>query len=269
VIRSTTDWIRQIHKNAETNVRLVCFPHAGGTSGFYRRWSPQFPAVELLAVQYPGRQDRRGEPNVENLMDMVPPIADELASWNDRPFAMFGHSMGAAIAFEVARHLEQIGAPTPVWFFASSRSAPSLNREKNIPLRDCDGLMAQMRHFKGTDRRLLDDEEGWQMILPSIRSDFKAVKSYAYTDGPNLQCPLTALTGSSDRLVKLDDAAAWSQHTAGAFELRVFSGGHFYLVECQTKVTELINDRLRAFTAFTATSAPDTASPDGNRSALG
>jgi surfactin synthase thioesterase subunit len=247
-------WVRRHRVKPDARVRLVCLPHAGGTATSFARWSTLFPpTVELLAVQYPGRQERHHEPHVEDIMRMAPPIADELAAGDDLPIALFGHSMGAVVAFEVARRLEA-GGVRPVWLFPSGRPAPGPHHG-DIGHRDDESLLAEMREFNATDERLLGDEEIRALILRTMRSDFKAMDTYRYEPGAPLSCPVTALTGDADTRVSHADAAAWERHTTGAFEVRTFPGGHFYLRENLTALIHLIGLRLRSSAAPRNTSS--------------
>ncbi|AXI80301.1 thioesterase II family protein [Peterkaempfera bronchialis] len=222
-------WCRRFHPAPDASRRLVCFPHAGGSASFYFPVSAELsPDVDVLAVQYPGRQDRRKEKGVDSIEELAESVTRALGGWDDRPLTFFGHSMGAVVAFEVARRMEQAGSG-PVQIFASGRRAPSRNRDERVHRRDDDGIVAELRALSGTDAKLLGDEELLRMILPAIRSDYRAVETYRSADGATVQCPITVLVGDDDPRTTLDEARAWSDHTTGGFDLRVFPGGHFYL----------------------------------------
>lgn len=245
---TAVSWLRRYRSSPSAKFRLVCFPHAGGAASFYVPWAEQLaPEVEVLAVQYPGRQDRRREPQIANLMDVVPPIVEELTTRPPMPLAFFGHSMGSTVAFEVARLLRAQGhpAPQPSWFFASGRVAPDRSRPAGFQRMDGAALVAELRRLGATDERLLNDEELRSMIMPVIRGDFIAIDEYRYEPGPGLACPVTVLTGAADRGVPIEDAEAWASHTERDCEVRVLPGGHFFLVEHQKDVVDLILSRLR------------------------
>jgi pyochelin biosynthesis protein PchC len=226
----TSAWVRRFHPAPDAPTRLICFPHAGGSATFFFPVSQSMsPAVDVLSIQYPGRQDRRLEPCVGDIFTLADLVTEELLPWADRPIVLFGHSMGATLGFEVATRLEKRGI-VPLGFFASGRRAPSRWREERVHLADDDGLIKELRALSGTEARVLEDEEVVRMILPAVRSDYKAAETYRLRPGtPTLTCPVTALTGDSDPHVTLDEAKAWSEHTEGAFDLKVYEGGHFFV----------------------------------------
>ncbi|MCW7945123.1 oleoyl-ACP hydrolase [Streptomyces hygroscopicus] len=238
-------WIRRFHPRPDSRARLVCLPHAGGSASFYFPVSRSMPdSVDVLCVQYPGRQDRRAEP----LLDSVPALADKVYEavlpWTDRPIALFGHSMGASLAYEIARRLEQERGIMPATLIASGRRAPSMHRDETVHLRDDDGLVAEMRGLSGTNPQLLGDEEVLRMILPAIRADYRAAETYTWEPGPPLHCPVTCLVGDDDPKVTVEEAAGWSRHTDGPFMLKVFPGGHFFLAQHQTEIVRLMATQL-------------------------
>jgi pyochelin biosynthetic protein PchC len=235
-------WIRCFHPSSTSDVRLVCFPHAGGSAAYYFPLSRMLtPGIEVLAVQYPGRQDRRREECIDDIPDLADRIFDALSTWTDRPLAFFGHSMGAILAFEVARRQQLRTGTAPQWLFLSGRRAPSRHRDDKVHLRDDAGLLAEIRMMGGTDPRVFDDPEIVSAILPMTRADLKAVETHVYTPGPALDCPVTALVGDRDPKTTVDEAAAWAGQAAGEFELRVFPGGHFYLDEHRSDVATTIS----------------------------
>ncbi|GGZ39677.1 thioesterase II family protein [Streptomyces poonensis] len=240
-------WIRRFHPRPDAPVRLVCLPHAGGSASFYFPVSRSMPEdVEVLCVQYPGRQDRRGEPLLDTVAALADKVYQALLPWTDRPLALFGHSMGASLGYEVARRMEQEQGTALAALFASGRRAPSRHRTETVHLRDDDGLVSEMRALSGTNPHLLGDEEVLRMILPAIRSDYRAAETYAWTPGPPLRCPVTVLVGDDDPKVTVAEAEAWSEHTDGPFVLKVYPGGHFFLAHHQAAVVRLMATQLQA-----------------------
>ncbi|MFF0204895.1 thioesterase II family protein [Streptomyces sp. NPDC005017] len=238
-------WIRRYRPRPDAAVRLVCFPHAGGSAVVFHQWASAFPAdVEVLAVQYPGRQDRIAEPRVENLAELAKGVLPALRdAVGDSPYALFGHSMGATLAFEVARRLEADGTG-PGILVASARRAPSRQRDQLVHLLDDAQLAAHIAELSPANSRLMEDARARAMIVPTVRSDLRAIETYRCPPGLALRTPILTVIGDSDPWTTLDEAQAWARHTRGGFELRLLPGGHFYLDDHQDEVRELVRARL-------------------------
>lgn len=230
-------WLRRFCEAPEGAPRLVCFPHAGGSASWYQPFARHFDGrAELVAVQYPGRQDRRSEP----LLDDVRALADRIAPLltHDRPLHLFGHSMGALIAFEVALRNQ------PDHLFVSGRRAPQIARNDRVHQQDDAGLIAAVRKLAGTDARVFDNEDLVRMVLPAIRADYRAAETYRYQPGPALTCPLTALTGDADPKAAVHEVEQWCERTTGAFALKVFPGGHFFLSGNRSAVAAVVSGEI-------------------------
>lgn len=239
-------WIRRFQPVPDPVVRLLCLPHAGGSASFYFETAQRLaPSCEVLAVQYPGRQDRRTEKCIDRLPDLADAVTAQLSGWLDRPLGIFGHSMGATLGFEIARRLEERGVDL-VALFASGRRAPSRQRAEAVHLKDDDGLLAELRGLGGTSLAALTSPEILRMSLPALRGDYTAVETYRYVDGPPLRSAIHMHTGLGDPKVTLDEADDWRRHTSGPFELRTYPGGHFYLVENAAELTGSIRAVLLA-----------------------
>lgn len=242
---NSDDWIRRFHEAPDAKVRLVCFPHAGGSASFYFPVSRQLtPGVEVLAVQYPGRQDRRAEPNVDSIPEVADRVTAALGGSLDRPVALFGHSLGAVLAYEVGLRLEA-GGRKLVRLFASGRRAPSRYREEDVHRRTDAGIVEELRSLSGTEAGFLTDPEILQMIMPAIRGDYRLIETYRHEPDRRLDAPITALTGDDDPKTSLDEAKAWSEHTTGEFDLRIFPGDHFFVISQARRVLEVVAEQLR------------------------
>ena len=238
----TTDlWVRRFHRSPSAKARLLVLPHAGGAASYYFPMSRDLgPDVEVLAVQYPGRQDRRTEPCVETIDDLADLLCDLLCDadepWTDEPLALFGHSMGASVAYELALRLRETGV-RPACLIASGRRAPNALRDERVHERDDDGLLAEIRSLDGTQGPLLSDPEIVAMVLPAIRADYKAAELYRPTPGTKpLDIPIHVLIGDSDPKVTRAEADRWAEHTTAQCTVEEFPGGHFYLADHQPAV---------------------------------
>ncbi|MFK0259570.1 thioesterase II family protein [Streptomyces sp. NPDC090445] len=238
-------WIRRFHPAPGAPVRLLCLPHAGGAASAYFALSRELePHVEVLAVQYPGRQDRRQERPLDSIDALRDGVVAALGPWRDRPLALFGHSMGAVLAHEVARVLCEDGDTPPLHLFVSGRGAPGQKVERALDELDDRAMVAALGELGGTDPRLLDDEEVLRMVAPAIRSDYRAVRTHHHVPGPPLPCPVTALVGDTDAMAPVESVRSWRAHTSADFRMEVFPGGHFYLAEQLQKMSRLVYDRI-------------------------
>ncbi|WP_328720223.1 alpha/beta fold hydrolase [Streptomyces sp. NBC_00247] len=227
----TNPWLRRYHAADAGAVTLVCFPHAGGSAGYFHPFSAALaPSVDVVAVQYPGRQDRFAEPCMEDLGELADAIHRQLRTIAS-PLAFFGHSMGASLAFEVARRRDLAGEEAPSMLFVSGRRAPDTVRAAAEPVHSLDdeGLLARIKRLGGTHTQLLENPELVELVLPAVRGDYRAVESYRCPPGTVLRSPLTVLTGSEDPLTTAEEADAWRRHTAGTCTVHTFPGGHFFL----------------------------------------
>ncbi|MEV6028403.1 alpha/beta fold hydrolase [Streptomyces sp. NPDC052036] len=242
-------WIHRYHPAPEdTDVSLVCFPHAGGSASYFHPLATALAGVaDILPVQYPGRQDRRAEPPITSIFRLADEIVTVLESLPRRRLVLFGHSMGACVGFEVARRIEQRSSLDLLGLVASGRTAPPKLRDRGVRSMDDDGVIAEIRRLNGTDDRLLLDDDIIRMIMPAIRGDYEAVESYRYEPGPRLRCPISVLVGDDDPQVTLAEAEEWRDHTEGGFTLRSFPGGHFYLAEQNAQVAQALAEDLARF----------------------
>jgi surfactin synthase thioesterase subunit len=239
-------WCRRYRPARNPTARLVCLPHAGGSAPFFRPLAFALGAdVDVVALQYPGRQDRRAEQPIRDMGVLADCVHGILRRQPELPLTVFGHSMGAVLGFEVTRRLEADGHG-PVHLFASGRRAPSCAHDENVHLRDDVGILAEVRALSGTASVLLDDDELMRAALPSLRADYEANETYRYAPATIVSCPVTVLTGDSDPKTTLNEARAWAGHTSGAFDLRVFPGGHFFLTDQADEVTKVLFQHLSA-----------------------
>ncbi|OXM53102.1 thioesterase II family protein [Amycolatopsis alba] len=242
----TGSWIRRFHPNQGAEARVVCLPHAGGSANFFHGLSGALaPAVEVLAVQYPGRLDRSREPLVDDIGVLADEITAALGEWAQSPLTLFGHSMGATVGFEVVRRLERDGGQVR-GLFASGRRAPSCGHETPLhPGSDAE-MLDSLVALGGIEPELLDFEDLVAMVVPVLRNDYRAIERYRADPGATVRCPLTVLTGDSDPAVDDEQAQAWALHATGGFTRRTFPGGHFYLKDHWPEIAGILTGHVRA-----------------------
>lgn len=238
-------WIRRTKRVEPAGVTLFCLPFAGGGASAFRDWADGLPAsVEVCPVHLPGREARFGEPAISDIDELVDPLVNGLTPHLDGPFALFGHSMGGLIAFEVADRLRRRGQ-APAWLFPSGTRAPHVPRrtEPRHVLPD-DRFLVAVREMNGTPPALLENPEILELMLPTLRGDFRLAETYRYRPRPPLECPVAAFGGRDDPDVPLEDVEAWRQQTAGRFELHMLPGDHFFIAPSRGELLRLIGERL-------------------------
>jgi len=228
-------------------VRLFCFPYAGAGAVVYRPWTPLVPReIELAPVHIPGRGHRFGEAPFRSLPELVESLAGELAPFLDRPFAFFGHSMGALVSYELALHLRGAGMPLPAHLLVSGRRAPHLPPVKP----PCHALpepefRAKLQELQGTPREVLEHPELLEVVGPILRADFEVCETYCFgEEEAPLECPVSAFGGVDDPDVSRESVYAWSERTRGPFRARMFPGGHFFLNEHPEPLVRAVSEDL-------------------------
>lgn len=245
-VHSASRWLRRPRPVAHPRLRLVCLPHCGGTAGAFYGWTATLPAdVELVAVQYPGRQDRFGEPCLRHMGELADGVTQALLPLLDRPVALFGHSMGAALAYEVTLCLETRYRARPQQLFVSGRASPTCpEKGRDLYLRDDAAMLAGLVELGGLDQAVIADPELLALLMPSFRADLRLIETYRPHDIRPVTVPVTAYTGDADPGVPVTGVAAWADLAAGGFDVRVFPGGHFYLVDQESELVSDVSERL-------------------------
>lgn len=238
-------WLRCYQPRPDAAARLVCLPHAGGSASAYRAWPGLVgERIEVHAVQYPGREDRFGEAFVDDLHTAAARIAEEVAPLARGRYALFGHSMGGAIAYEVAARLHRFGLPAPAHVFISGRQPPAHHRGGTVHTRDNDGLAAELTRLSPVNAELLAEPELAELVLPIVRNDYRVIERYEPGEDVVLPAPITALIGTDDRELTPAEARDWARYTDRGMRLREFPGDHFYLIDHRRAVADIVAEAL-------------------------
>ncbi|MFI9007981.1 thioesterase II family protein [Actinosynnema sp. NPDC053489] len=240
-------WLRTRTPRPSAALTLVCLPHAGGSASYYRDWGARLPAsVETRVVQYPGREERLVDEPVDDMAAMADALVDVLAPLFDRPVVLFGHSMGAAIGYEVTRRCEERGHP-PALLVASGFPAPHRRVPDDLHTRDDDALVAEITRVSGAaDTVALASPDLRELLLPMIRADYRLIERYAPAAPPPVSTPLVVYRGDADPDVDHDLGEAWRDLAASGElrEHRAFDGGHFYFRHDPTALLGAISAHL-------------------------
>jgi medium-chain acyl-[acyl-carrier-protein] hydrolase len=243
---TASPWLQRLSPRPDAPVRLFCFHHAGGSAASFRHWPAKLPQFDICAVQLPGRATRLGEPPMTRIPQIVDALLPDLLPLLDRPYALFGHSMGSAVAHALAARLHAIDAPAPAQIFVSGRQPP----HKPFPectlngLTDAEAIDEINRHYGGIPEEVRAWPELLEMLLPTLRSDIEALEHYSPTIGTPLPVVITAFGGESDTAATPDHLASWQAYTPFPMQIRMFPGGHFYLDDCLDSVAAECRVRL-------------------------
>lgn len=231
IVNARGAWAICRRPQKDARCRLLCFPFAGGGVSTYRTWADELaPDIEVWAIQLPGRDQRRRERPLERLTPLVRALTDAVAPTLAGRFALFGHGMGALVAFEFARECRRRGALLPVHLFVAGRRAPHIpDPEPPIYQLPDDQIVERLRRYKGTPQIVLDQPELMTMLLPIIRADLAVNDAGPFAEGEPLPCPISAFGGLADERTTSAELDAWRAHTAGQFSREMFPGNHFFL----------------------------------------
>jgi surfactin synthase thioesterase subunit len=244
-------WIQRPRPRPDARLRLLLLPHAGGGASMFRGWADALPPdVEVCPVQLPGRENRVMDRAFDRMPPLVEALAEVLERWRDLPFAVFGHSNGALVGFELARLARRTGSPGPVHLFASGRRAPDVpSRLPDVHRLPDAEMISELSRLGGMPKQVTEHPELMQLLLPLLRADLALIETYEFREEPPLSVPVTVYTSTADPRVNLDEARAWERHTAAGFQLRVFPGDHFYLAGADGQVLATLSADLRAVIA--------------------
>jgi medium-chain acyl-[acyl-carrier-protein] hydrolase len=239
-------WFHVPRPIARPRVRLFCFPHAGGSATVFHRWPPLLgDDIEVLAAQLPGRGARLRERPYRRMVELIPALVEVIRPRLDVPYAVFGHSLGAATAFGLVLALRRAGAPLPASLFVSACPAPQLERELRPihPLPQAAFLQALEERYGIADGTLRDPDLA-ALLYPALQADMEVLETWAYQAEDPLPVPLTACVGASDLTVTRDALDAWRAQSSESFTLHLLNGDHFYLLSNPPPLVRLLRDAL-------------------------
>ncbi|MFZ6030207.1 MAG: thioesterase II family protein [Chloroflexota bacterium] len=243
-------WILRPRPVPWARLRLFCFPYAGGAASIFYPWCQGLPEfVEVCPIQLPGREARIGEPLFARMNYLLPMLVQAIRPYLDMPFALFGHSLGSLLAFELARHLRKHCLPLPAQFFASGHQAPQVERlssEMLHPLPEA-AFIEKVREMNGTPEAVFQNEELLRLFLPILRADFTLAETYSYEAAPPFSCPITVFSGEQDPEVTEEGLDAWREQTTGRFKRYNFPGDHFFLHTEREELLKTLSNELKLF----------------------
>ena len=237
------NWYITHKKNPSALLRLFCFHHSGGGASAYYPWVEQLsPYIELIAIQLPGRENRFSEPLINNLNEITTYLAEGFCYYIDKPFIVFGHSLGALLSFEFTKVIYERHSVFPCHMIVSATKAPHFPfRAKHLSKLDGVCLKEELKIYNGIDERILYNDELLDLFLPIIKNDFSICENYRYLQSRPFLFDILALSGTNDQTVTNEELLGWSDYTTGKFESVFFPGGHFFIHEHKQKILELIN----------------------------
>ncbi|MFF2650691.1 thioesterase II family protein [Streptomyces sp. NPDC058045] len=238
-------WFRRYSRTPAPRRRLLVLPHAGGSASFYHDWGTAFdPGTEVLVARYPGRHDRLLDPCIDRMEELTEHLTRALLPLLDVPLTLFGHSMGASLAYETALLLSRRHGVAAESLHVSSRKPPHRLTPRPLHEQGDTALIEEVRRLGGTDEALLTDPDLREIVMPAIRADFTIVGTYGPRPAAPVDCPVYAYLGTEDPSITPDDMSAWSQTAPHGFHLDTFPGAHFYLTEHRPRLTELVAGRM-------------------------
>lgn len=250
ILLKSSDWVVRFQPILQPRLRLFCFANAGGSVAQFRNWQQSLPAgIEICPVQLPGQGSRLRETAHTRMTSLVNVLSDVLQPQMDIPFVFWGYSMGALIAFELARELRRRGHELPRQLFIAARRAPHLPAT-DFPLHqlpEAAFIREVQRRYNGIPAVILQEADMLALFLPVLRANFEMIETYVYEADNPLPCPVTAFGGLQDPTVNAGQIGAWREQTSSTFKYRLFPGDHFFLQQHQPAVLQIVSQDIATF----------------------
>lgn len=238
-----SDWFVPFKYNKNSYIRLFCFHYGGGSASAYREWAKDLiDYVDLIAIQLPGRESRFSEPLLHNISDIVNELSLNFYNYLDKPYILFGHSIGALISFEFTRILRKKAMQQPHSLIISGTEAPQVPLKRS-PIHRLPNpeLIQKIRKYNGIPSDIIENNELMDIFLPIIRADFCISETYSYYSEPRLTCPIMALGGLNDDTFDSQDLLKWQEQTTALFQYELLPGDHFFIKSSYPQVINIVN----------------------------
>ncbi|WP_198263825.1 thioesterase II family protein [sulfur-oxidizing endosymbiont of Gigantopelta aegis] len=245
-----SQWLLFPEEKPAARIRLFCFPYAGGGAHIYFPWQAQLPDwIEVCAIQLPGRGMRFADSPYSHHQPIVEQVFDVIKDYMDKPYAIFGHSMGALLAYELAQTIAQSALANPEHLFISGRRAMHLQSSSkaiyDLPDKE---LMTELRQLNGTPAEVLANQELMNLLLPVLRADFKLCDTYEYNEQYKpLNINITTFEGQQDHKAQGERMTAWKELTHGNVSSVKLAGDHFFIHSQEKQLLTLLKDQLQTF----------------------
>lgn len=244
--QARNSWITCPRPNPQARIRLFCLPFAGGGASAFFNWANELSAsVEVCPIQLPGRENRMSETPFTQLTTLVQVLTRVMQPYLDKPFAIFGHSMGAKISYELSRQLSQTYSVLPQHLFVSGSRPPHMPEESPIHQLPEQEFLREVLQFNGTPKTIMENEKLMTLFLPLLRADLTLDETYIYQPCSPLACPITVLGGIEDAEVDHDDLLAWREYTTNSFAVQMFPGDHFFLRSVEKDILRILSASLQ------------------------
>jgi len=243
-------WFPYWRPNPGARLRLFCFPFAGGAASAFQRWArPGLEDVDVLAVQYPGREGRMREPAYRRVPELVQALGPLLRPLLDRPFAFLGYSLGTYVSLELAHWLQAEGAPAPLGLMLAAGPPPHQRQRRKIYTLGEEDFIVELKRYGGTPPEVFENRDLMDLLLPLLRADFEMADEYRRAPEPRLSLPFSVWGGAEDTSPLPQALEGWRDYTTASIELQVLPGGHFFLLSAGERLREGVQHTLHQWAA--------------------